>query len=285
MKRTIASLFLLPLINRATAYSPSNFAPFLLPSDNEATLLSNDSLTPVELELLKRAGNCPNNYNPCIGNGAGSCCTAGSVCTVDNANNIACCRLGATCTGTIATPANSGGVSTGGFAGFGSRTSTASAPSNAIATVTGSLSLVQNSYFPWPYIPTSYANSAACNSAYQACQTNYMVCTNDLVGGGFAVTISVPGGGGTTIAPTATALPTPSATSICSSLYSEGCFNIQSSDCAQFGNGPAPSATNSDGFIAGTGGNAASSLSMGSISLKVIAAVMLGVAGQVVLGS
>lgn len=95
------------------------------------------------------------------------------------------------------------------------------------------------------------------------------------------MTISVPGGGGTTVGPTAAGMPTPSATSICSSLYSQGCFNIQSTDCAQFG-----TATNTGFFISGTGtssSGAAPRPDMGSVTLSIIAAALFGVMGQLLI--
>lgn len=108
---TYLSLFLLPI---SALQIPSILAPFYQPYTESSTLLSNESLS-TEHELLKRDGNCPVNFNSCTtfrDSAGGACCTAGSFCTTDKANNIACCPAGATCTGSlgIATATTTGGA-------------------------------------------------------------------------------------------------------------------------------------------------------------------------------
>lgn len=107
-------------------------------------------------------------------------------------------------------------------------------------------SFVSHSLFAFPAVPTSFSNGGACASAYSQCSENFDICTSDLVSntGGFGVTIAVPGGGGTTVAPSHTAVPAPSASSICSSLSSQACHNLQPSVCSQTGY--------DDGFFVGS---------------------------------
>ncbi|TVY54182.1 hypothetical protein LCER1_G004589, partial [Lachnellula cervina] len=206
------SLFLLPI---SALQIPSLFAPFYEPH-TESLILSNETLISPENEphdLLKRDGSCPANFDSCSTLNAkygGACCTAGSICTTDKAKNIACCPTGATCTGTIAaataaSTTGSGGAVLGGgttaTATNSASTTTTTTGSGSSASITGTASYPSNAYFPFPYIATSYQNSAACNTAFQACQSNYAACTADLQGGSgsnFAVTIVAPSGGGVT---------------------------------------------------------------------------------------
>lgn len=93
---------------------------------------------------------------------------------------------------------------------------------------------------------TTFEDSAACRSAIRACSDNYDMCTSNLGGSGggngFGVTIDVPGGGGVTVAGTATDLGT-SATSVCSSLSSEACSPLAATNCDSFGEGSAATST------------------------------------------
>ncbi|KAH9887811.1 hypothetical protein F4778DRAFT_420956 [Xylariomycetidae sp. FL2044] len=195
--------------------------------------------------IQKRQDQCPADYFSCDDQGAvfaGTCCQDGQVCGLDAHSSAACCPTSATCTGV--------------------------AP-----TATQTASYVSNSYFQFPYIPTSFANGAACTSALSQCSRNYAACVDGLTGdtgGGYGVTIVVPGGGGTTVAPSQTTFPQATATSICSSLSSEGCFDLRSGDCAQAGT--------TSGFIVGdqTGGAARPT---GACMAGVIAGVGLGLMG------
>ena len=101
------------------------------------------------------------------------------------------------------------------------------------------VSYVPNSYFSFPYAVTSFDNSAACASAVTACSENFDICTANLGGqgkGAFGVTIQVPGGGGVTVGGSAQSLG-PSATSICSSLSSEACSALETTQCSTLGGG------------------------------------------------
>ncbi|KAK0115153.1 hypothetical protein ONS96_013619 [Cadophora gregata f. sp. sojae] len=282
---TYLSLLLLPV---SALQIPSILAPFYEPRIEDSILLSNESLS-TSLEehsndLRKRDGNCPINFNSCStfrDSAGGACCTAGTFCTTDRARNIACCPTGAACTGTLdVATATTTGLG-GGGAVFGTGTTT-TVPTTAIATITdgAAVSYVANAFFPWPYIPTTYANSAACNSAYQDCQTNYAACTSALDGSGagnlgFGVTIVAPNGG-ITATPTIQSLGIASATSICSSLSSEGCYNIVSENCAQFGTGTEVN------FVPGTTVNVAARATAGCYAVGVMAGVGLGFAGQMI---
>lgn len=234
------SLLLLPI---AALQIPSILSPFFEPRLDETALVSNETLVlSPENELRKRDGNCPLNYNSCstlAQEDGGACCTAGSTCTFDHARNIACCPIGATCTGTIqiatgtVSTMSGGGVFLTTTSSTGGAAATTTTNTATTATITGPVSYVSNSYFPFPYIATSYTNSADCVSAYDNCQENYAACTADLQGGGGnGVTIVAPGGG-TTVAATAVNLGT-SATSICSSLSKAACYGLVTQNCAQF---------------------------------------------------
>ncbi|KUJ20263.1 uncharacterized protein LY89DRAFT_682023 [Mollisia scopiformis] len=281
--RSYIPLFLLPTLSALQI--PSILAPFYEPHLEESLIISNVSLIPHELDdLRKRDGNCPDNYNSCstlAAADAGACCTIGTFCTTDHAKNIACCPTGATCTGSItretaATTTTSGGGG-GGVFGTSSATTTTSTATTATITSAASLSYVSNTFFPWPYIPTTYINSAACMTAYSDCQSNLAACTADLEGGssGFPVTIVAPGGG-VTVGATAQNLGSASATSICSSLYQEGCYGIVPANCATFGTGTVTS------FIVGTTG-AAARPTMGCFATAgMMAGLGIGIAGQMI---
>lgn len=104
---------------------------------------------------------------------------------------------------------------------------------NTGASPTPAPSFVPNSYFAFPYIPTTFSDSQACTEAIDQCSRNYEACTAGLagVGGGYGVTIVVPGVGGTTVAATHDTVPTASASSICSSLSSEACHEFETAQC------------------------------------------------------
>ncbi|KFA59999.1 hypothetical protein S40285_08555 [Stachybotrys chlorohalonatus IBT 40285] len=163
--------------------------------------------------LFKRQS-CPSNTFECPTSlGAvfeDICCANGQTCAFDEDNQPACCPAGTICTGT--------------------------APdSPPTAFPTAPVSYVPNTYFSFPYAATTYPNSAACESAVSVCSRNYEVCTSGLGGGsGFAVTIDVPGGGGVTVDGTGANLG-PAVTSVCSSLSSEACSDMEATSCDTFG--------------------------------------------------
>lgn len=270
----LLSLILLPA---SALQIPPIIADFYAPLD---ALLLNETSIPQDQshDLLKRDGNCPADHNSCstlAKADAGACCTAGTFCTTDHAKNIACCPSGATCTGTVTLGA--AGTASGGGLVFGATTtSNIPAMTTGSTTTTGTASYVQNAYFPFPYIPTTYVNSAACNTAFSACQSNYAACTNDLMGNSFGVTVVAPNGGGVTVAPTMANVGAASATSICSSLSAEACYNIQSGNCAQFGSGT----TSGGSFIVADQTGAGARPTMGCMAAAGVMAG-LGLAGQI----
>ncbi|QSZ29000.1 hypothetical protein DSL72_003509 [Monilinia vaccinii-corymbosi] len=223
------------------------YAPISLDLDisSEPPSISNETILPdtspasskPQIELLKRADNCPADYNSCAtlkpAYGA-ACCPKSAICSTDSSQNIACCAIGAACTGTVARPTITG------------------TPARVSATATGTF--VPNPYFPFPILPTTYVNSAACGRATDACAYNFALCTVDLEGGmGGGVTISAPNGGVTVAATTLSGgyLPAASAVNICQSLSSAACAAVESAGCAHYGTN---SATATASFVVGTNG-------------------------------
>ncbi|KAF2428895.1 hypothetical protein EJ08DRAFT_650869 [Tothia fuscella] len=130
------------LVSIAAARAQSDiYSPFLEPLLGES--FNPDNTTLPQLELLKRqtsTTNCPSNHINCgyAGN-SGVCCRNTANCAVDTAGHVACCPLGAVCTGQIAGTAVAGGgaatttgTSTGTSFVFASSTTTSN---NAAGTV------------------------------------------------------------------------------------------------------------------------------------------------------
>ncbi|KAF2030142.1 hypothetical protein EK21DRAFT_89205 [Setomelanomma holmii] len=249
MRPYLAPILLAPLTALA---APDAFAPFepaavaqleQLPTTDNTTILENDSNTPIE--LLRRQNNaCATNYYACSALGApGLCCPRTAICTSDTARNVACCPQGAVCTGALGTAIATGSPVT----------TTTSSPTFVLAstTNTGSFiqvttvpnaagrSTVQNAFYPFPYIATTYINAASCSAAYTSCQSDASACTTALANGAQGVTVSAPNGG-----VTFTAIPSvglASAQSICASLSSQACYGLQVEACRSFdGAGAAP---------------------------------------------
>lgn len=218
------------------------------------------------LELFKRQGNnCANSYFACSNLGApGVCCPRTAVCSADQRGQVACCPQGAACTGAIAVPTANPSVNPTGSSTvpFVIASTTTNGPFVQQTNGANHGSTVQNQFYPFPYIPTTYTNAAACSSAYTSCQTDAAKCTAALANGAAGVTISAPNGGATI-----TAIPSvgiQSAQSICSSLSSLGCSQLTVEACARF-----------DG--AGAGNAAARALCAGYF---MTAGVAVGIAGQ-----
>ena len=174
-----------------------------------------------------------------------ACCPKNTDCALDEAGDIACCPNGAACTGNLGEP---GGVAATQAPGAGSKTVAASGAAMTHAISGGST--VANNYYPYPYLPTTYANAAQCTSSFSSCQLESAKCTGMLEGGGMAVTVSGPGGGVTQ----AGAMPVPSAESICSSLSVEACHGLALTQCSSLG-GAKQTAAGS--FVVGGSANAA----------------------------
>ncbi|KAK4144634.1 uncharacterized protein C8A04DRAFT_27570 [Dichotomopilus funicola] len=192
------------------------------------------AVPPAHAVAFAKRQECLTNFFSCADQGAvfnGVCCQNGQRCALDEANSPACCPFNAVCTGTA--PA------------------TFVTPNPADATT--AVSFVPNSFFSFPYIATSFANPGHCSAAVSQCSANFAACTAQLGsdsgnGGGYAVTVVVPGGGGTTVAPAnGISVDAAAVTSICNSLSIEACSGLQPSMCTRSG-------TAADGFYFGTGG-------------------------------
>lgn len=110
---------------------------------------------------------------------------------------------------------------------------TGTAPSNPQQTAAPSY--VSNSYFSFPYAPTTFTDQGACSSAAKACSKDYDACVTKLQdGSAYGVTINVPQGGGKTVDGSGTNVGA-QATSICSSLSSEACPSLSPTKCASYG--------------------------------------------------
>ncbi|KAG7292303.1 hypothetical protein NEMBOFW57_002338 [Staphylotrichum longicolle] len=200
---------------------------------------------------------CLANFFSCADQGAtfnGICCQNGQRCALDANNNPACCPNGAVCTGTA--PAS--------FVTPGPSVPTA-------------VSYVPNAYFSFPYAATYFANPGYCSAAVSQCSANYAACTAQLGGqgggAGYAVTIVVPGGGGTTVAGAGVTYAASSASSICNSLSSAACSGLQPSMCTMSG-------TTAGGFYFGTEtGNAAARPTAAAACAGLVGVVAAGVAG------
>lgn len=191
--------------------------------------------------LQRRQNNCQSGYNSCSNlGGSSSCCPPNTSCALDQAGHIACCPINAFCTGII----NAGASSTTVTALSASTTTvvvgaTTSATNGFIvpasttggAEAAGGGSTVANAVYPFIYNPTTYANAAACSSAYSHCQTEYTSCTSSLGGSVNGVTVSGAGVGITVQGATATMA---AAMSVCSSLSSQACYGLQLGSCSTY---------------------------------------------------
>lgn len=238
MRLLYAPLLLAPIAALAAPDILADFEPALeqLPSvNNDTEVLAEDG----SFELLKRQGSaCATNYFACSNLGApGLCCPRTAICSADQRGQVACCPQGAACTGAL-----------GGSGGLQTASATASPTvSFVIASTTqnpfvqqtngatGARSTVQNQFYPFPYIPTTYTNAAACSAAYTSCQSDAASCTTALANGAQGVTISAPNGGATITAIPSVGLQ--SAQSICASLSSLGCYQLTVEACARFDGG------------------------------------------------
>lgn len=195
--------------------------------------------------LLKRQNACSSGLAQCTTVNAAVCCPTTAVCTRDQSGNAACCPSGSTCGGVLGASTTQGSASSTPFVLGGSTTQSSSLPSTtAPATVPAGFSTVSNQYYPFIAIPTSYANSQACLSAYTLCSSASQACFNSLAGT-IGVTVSGLGSQGLTQSGISGTVVS-SASAICSSLSSRGCYNLQSSQCNSFGGG---GATGTQGLV------------------------------------
>ena len=190
------------------------------------------------LSLVKRASKCGTS---CSSMGENVCCGKKAVCALDQAGNVACCPHDAVCTGTIATGANPTPKPLAAAA-----VNTFSA---AISHAISATETVKNEFYPFPVLPTTYANEQECSSSYSSCQAESAKCTGFIEGGMYGVTVSGQGGQITN----QPAIPASSAESICSSLSQAACHGLQLSACPSI-TGGVPSASNG-GFVVGASSN------------------------------
>lgn len=180
----------------------------------------------INLDLFRRDSKCPNSCSS-VGNSR-ACCPKKTNCALDDAGNIACCPNNAQCTGNVAAAAVAVASTTVPSPAAGMLTTAGAA---AITHAISGSSRVANSYYPFPYLATTYENAAECTSSYSSCQLESAKCTGVLEGGGMAVTVSGPGGGITQQGAIAPA----SAESICSSLSAEACHGLALTQCSTLG--------------------------------------------------
>ena len=223
---------LLALIATASAFSTTGPTPTACPFT--APIFpggQQDSL----FELFRRQNACQAGYNPCTNLGAANaCCNVNAICTVDPNNFVACCPTGASCTGTIgaATASATSGLLVAGTSTTGNIAPTTTGNSLLPASTANFVqSTVANQYFPFLYIPTTFANAGVCSSYYTSCQSEYASCITSL-GGVVQATTTAPAATNIQLTARQLAGATGSAATICSSLYSQGCYNLQQAYCA-----------------------------------------------------
>ena len=243
----LSSLFL------TTTYATDPFAsacPFSAPLIQQDP---SDSL----LELFRRQNACQAGYNACTNLGvATACCSTTAICTPDAANMVACCPSGASCTGTLGV-SGSAATTTGPLllGGSGATTTGVSTTGNSLFPATSTSlpqSTVANPYFPFFYIPTSFQNAGVCSSYYTSCSSEFSSCTASL--GGEVNGIS--GTGGVVAATAQGAGVTAQAASICSSLYTQGCYGLNLAYCSSLtgANTAATTAATGSGIIVNASG-------------------------------
>lgn len=207
---SIPALALTILASLTTVLASQPPKPFL-PARTATPVRRYHAATPVEALFARQttSGCISGTFSCATDQGAafsGICCASGQVCTLDVSSSAACCPSGDVCTGT--------------------------APSSYRAPSTTSASYVNNQFFSFPYIATSFSNAGACSKAVSQCSVNYAACTAGLEGAGGSGGVTVVVGGSTTVGGSAAATyATSSATSICSSLSRVACSGIQDSYC------------------------------------------------------
>jgi hypothetical protein len=159
MRPILAPLLLAPLA--AFAAPGDILAPFepavaqLPTSDNNSTLDG----TP-ELFVRQNGNACATNYYACAAlNAPGLCCPKTATCTADQNRAVACCPQGAVCTGALGLPTATLTNSAATF--VPASTTTTQNPFVQQTTVpngaAGVRSTVQNAFYPFAYIPTTYS--------------------------------------------------------------------------------------------------------------------------------
>lgn len=141
--------------------SAAEYSPFHAP----------DNPFPPGLHLFQRSGKCANS---CASLDSDLCCGKKASCARDDAGNIGCCPDRAVCTGIVP--------------GAGSATATpaagsaSAAPGAAITHAIQGTSTLSNQYYPFPVLPTNYADAADCSKSYSSCQAESAKCTGFVEG-------------------------------------------------------------------------------------------------------
>ena len=172
------------------------------------------------------------------------CCPKNAVCALDQVGNVACCPDNSVCTGTIAA---SNGPTGGAAAATSTTEAPTGAPSASISHAISGTSMVPNSYYPYPVLPTAYTGADDCSASYTACQAESAKCTGFIEGGGYGVTV----GGDDGIITQQAALGPSSAEAICSSLSQEACHGLDVSMCSTLG-GAAKATAAAGSFVVGS---------------------------------
>ena len=255
----------------------SDYSPFFSPYIEQTVQEVGGSAR----DLLRRQNSCGSGFISCASlGGVGACCKSNAMCALDQAGHVACCPVGSACTGTI----NAGSVMATGLSSASTMASSSSSqPTTTLSTtgngaqITGLRSTVQNPYFPFIYLPTTFSNAADCSSSFSSCGSAFTSCTSSLGGGANGitapgVTITGPGVGATA----QSSLPSASAASICSSLSTQACYPLQLTNCPMYGTAgeTAPSTAT---FVAP---NAAPTRCVALY--RVGAGIAVGLAGQVI---
>ena len=216
--------------------------------------------------LFQRQDQCLSSQNFCPAtDGNSGCCSTDTLCATDDAGQVACCPTRAICTGALG-----GAAATGSPAATQASGATTAAPQpTPMAGEDGGGAIVANAYFPYVYLPTTYANAELCTSAFSSCRSEFSVCTSSLETRGNGVTIS-GAGGGITAQP---ALGPASAGSICSSLSTRACYNLGLGNCPMYGSAAVRTGTFDAGSAAPT---------RCAQIYQVVVAVAVGVAGQAI---
>ena len=220
----------------------------------------------IDRNLFRRSSNCATS---CSSMNSNLCCGSKAVCALDQAGNVACCPQNSVCTGTVS--AAGAAITTPPGAG-----ASAAAPTPAITHAISGTSTISNQYYPFPVLPTTYANAADCSTSFSSCQAESAKCTGFVEGGGYGVTVSGQNGQITQQA----AIPASSAESICSSLSQEACHGLQLAQCSGLGGATPASVTGS--FVVGGSSNAGATPTRCRIMYGMGVGVAVGLAGQVI---
>jgi hypothetical protein len=243
----------IPIVSSADEVSTLPFTPAILLSDilpKNDTVDFEDGSESFHHDLVKRDGNCAAGYDSCAYiNNPGYCCPNGQNCAIDPLGRSGCCPSDAVCTGLIGGSAYVTGayspptMTTAVYAPAaitaGSGPTTTATFANANGAISTGFSILQNPYYPFKIIPTTYLSAGGCSAAWTGCQTDFASCTASLGGnkvGNSGVTISAPNLA--TVQATTTYAPA-TASSICSSLSSAACSGLKVTACSYFGSGNA----------------------------------------------